>query len=87
MSTVEEHIEKALIRYLKAVHKITANHAYLNDTNSALNDGCDTCGHGSTGISFDIRYSRTGVKYYETLEVAGDPLNFFPTLMKYVLAE
>lgn len=85
--TVEERIERALIRYLKTEHKITANHAYLDDTNSDLGDGCDTCGHGSTEMNFDIRYSRTGVKYYETLEVAGDPLNFFPKLMKYVLAE
>lgn len=83
MSSVEERIEKMLLRYLLEEKDIVAGSAGFDSTNSAMDDGCDTCGYGSTEMSFDIWYCLPDGKYAKTLEVQGDPLNFLPTLLKY----
>ena len=80
---VYERIEKMLIRYLKAEKNIDAVAARFGDTESALFDGCDTCGHGGTEMSFEINYKVTNGGPYKTLDITGDPLGFFPTLLEY----
>lgn len=83
MSSVEERIEKMLIRWLLAEKDIVAAEAYFAGTNSAMDDGCDTCGDGGTEMNFDICYKRVGGTKLVYLEIQGDPLNFLPELLKY----
>jgi hypothetical protein len=83
MATVEERITKMLIRYLKAVKGIDAIDAYFGDTNGPYDDGCDTCGHGSTERSFDIYYKTAIMKNAAYIELPGDPLGFFPVLLEF----
>lgn len=83
--TVEERIEKMLLRYLLEEKDVVASQAGFDSTNSAMDDGCDTCGYGSTEMSFDIWCSLPGSKNYKELEIPGDPLNFLPTLLKYAV--
>lgn len=85
MSSVEERIEKMLLRYLLEEKDIVAGSAYLDCTNSALDDGCDTCGYGGTEISFDICYKLPSARFNSRIEIPGDPLNFFPALLKYAV--
>lgn len=83
MATVEERIERMLIRYLLEEKDVLASEAIFYGTDSALDDGCDTCGYGSTEMSFSIRYKAVASKTYSLLEMSGDPLDFLPTLLKY----
>lgn len=85
--SIEARIEKALIRYL-ADQGIAAIVARFSETDPGDNGegGCDTCGWGSAGMTFDIAYKIKGddPKYgwrYKTVD--GDPLNFLPTLFEY----
>lgn len=87
---IDERIEKALIKYLDAVHFISASKAWLDETEhrSYFYAGCDTCGYGApdSEFSFSIRYSplegpRNG---NHSVEIEGDPLNFFPVLFGFV---
>lgn len=81
--TVEERIANMLIRYLKAEKGIDAISAFFGDTNGPYDDGCDTCGHGSTERSFEIYYKTATMKNSTYIELDGDPLGFFPTLLEY----
>ena len=83
MATVEERIERMLIRYLLEEKDVLASEAIFYGTNSALDDGCDTWGYGSTEMTFDIRYKPAASKTYKIMEMSGDPLSFLPTLLKY----
>ena len=80
---VYDRIEKMLIRYLEAEKGIIAVSAFLGDTNGPYDDGCDTCGHGSTERSFEIYYKTATMKNSSYIEISGDPLGFFPTLLEY----
>ena len=87
MST-EAKIVRGLKLYLKEVHRVQGEieWASLEDTNIPDPDsGCDTCGYGREGISFDIRYHVKGSNSYpSSVEVYGDPLSFFPELYEYI---
>jgi len=83
MATVEDRLEKMLIRYLLEEKDILAAEARFYGTNSAMDDGCDTCGYGSTEMSFDIQYKPVDSKTYKFLELPGDPLDMLPVLLKY----
>jgi len=83
MATVEERIESMLIRYLLEEKDILAAEAMFYGTNSALDDGCDTCGWGSTEMTFTVRYKPVAGKHFEFLELGGDPLDMLPVLLKY----
>lgn len=83
MATVEERIERMLVRYLLEEKDILAAEAIFYGTNSGLDDGCDTCGYGSTEMSFDVRYKPVGSTSYNFLELPGDPLDMLPVLLKY----
>jgi hypothetical protein len=81
--TVEERISNMLVKWLLEEKDILAAEAIFYGTNSGLDDGCDTCGYGSTEMSFDIRYKPVGSKTYEWLNLSGDPLDMLPVLLKY----
>ena len=83
MATVEERIEQMLIRYLLAEKDILAATARFGDTEGPYDDGCDTCGYGSTGRTFEIFYTVPGSKNRKWIDIDGDPLHFFPTLLEY----
>lgn len=80
---VYDRIEQMLLRYLEAEKGIKAVSASFGDTEGPYDDGCDTCGYGSTGMSFEIYYKTATDKYGKTLSIEGDPLGFFPTLLEY----
>lgn len=80
---VYDRIEKMLIRYLAAEMGIVAIKASFGDTEGPYGDGCDTCGYGSTGMTFEIYYRTATDNYGKTLSMDGDPLGFFPTLLEY----
>ena len=80
---VEQKIERALINYLSEVHSIDAVYAKFYMTHSSLNDGCDTCGWGGTGMTFEISYRVNGNHRGECLTLDGDPIDFLPTLLDY----
>lgn len=81
--TVEERISNMLIKWLLEEKDILASDAMFYGTNSGLDDGCDTCGYGSTEMSYDIRYKAVAGKHYEFLNMVGDPLDLLPVLLKY----
>jgi hypothetical protein len=80
---VNARIEKMLIRYLLEEKDIVATTAWFGDTEGPYDDGCDTCGHGSTEMSFEIYYNVAGSNNRKWIDVEGDPLGFFPTLLEY----
>lgn len=80
---VYDRIEKMLIRFLAAEKGITAISANFGGTEGPYDDGCDTCGYGSTGMTFEINYKTATDKYGKTISMDGDPLGFFPTLLEY----
>lgn len=81
----EEKISNGLKLYLREVEGITGEIVYasLSDFDSGGQDGCDTCGHGASGMSFDIGFQVKG-QYgdYRTIEM--DPLHFFAVLLPYI---
>lgn len=80
---VYDRIEQMLIRYLADEKSIDAKEAHFGDTEGPYNDGCDTCGYGGTDMFFEIRYLPAGESKWKGLEISGDPLGFFPTLLEY----
>lgn len=80
---VEERIERMLINYLAKEQGIAAHAAWFGDTEGPYDDGCPTCGYNSTGMTFEIAYRLTIDNSLRVLNLDGDPLNFFPTLLKY----
>lgn len=80
---VFDRIEKMLIAYLADKRNIIATKAHFGDTEGPYNDGCDTCGYGGTGMTFEICYVLEGEKNYQGLYIEGDPLGFLPTLLEY----
>lgn len=82
--TVDERIERMLLRYLLAEKDIVASEAHFDETSyDAWNTGCDTCGYGGADMYFSIRYVPTGSTKWSSLDIDGDPLSFFPTLLEY----
>ena len=91
--TIEERINNMLCRYLKDVAGIETTKAELPTYTEISNDGydgCETCGYGSSEneMSFNISYIEdlTAPRWngrYGYYEVKGDPLGFFPELLKY----
>ena len=89
MSTVEDRIRTALIKYLAAEHNVDATNAGLTESEyEAAWGGCDTCGYGESpaSISFDIWYkpAKPGSRSREYVTIHGDTLNFRPVLIKYI---
>lgn len=82
---INDRIEAMLIQYLKTEHNIEAIGASFGYTEGPYNDGCDTCGYGCTEMSFDIIYNIKDQRYGSHISIDGDPLGFFPTLLKYDL--
>ena len=85
--TIEQKIEQALIKYLHAEHDIDAVSAQFDETeyHKAYWTGCDTCGYGgdSDYMDFQISYREPNGTYSRYVTIDGDPLGFFPTLIKY----
>jgi hypothetical protein len=81
--TIVDRINAALIRYLNEEVKIKAVSAEFDITESSDNDGCDTCGHGASDMSFGIRYKLCQDAYWRLHEEEGDPLQFLPTLLAF----
>jgi hypothetical protein len=91
--TIEDRINNMLCRYLKDVAGIETTNAELpteTEIYNAGNEGCYTCGYGSSEneMSFNISYIKdlTAFRWndrYGYYEVKGDPLGFFPELLKY----
>lgn len=80
---VYDRIDKMLVNYLKAEKNIVAFSANFGDTEESDSMGCDTCGYGSSYMSFEIHYRTDDSPYNNTLSIEGDPLGFFPTLLEY----
>lgn len=80
----EEKIERGLKLYLKEVHSVAGDitHASLSDFDSGGDGGCDTCGYGSSVVSFDVNYRVNGRSSWKTIEM--DPLDFFAVLLPYI---
>lgn len=83
MATVEERISNMLIKWLLDEKDILAESAYFYGTTSGLDDGCDTCGYGSTEMGYEIVYRPVGATTNTWLELTGDPLDLLPVLLKY----
>lgn len=83
MATVEERISNMLVKWLLDEKDILAESAYFYGTNSGDNDGCDTCGYGSTEMSYEVVYCPVGADNQIWLELTGDPLDLLPVLLKY----
>ena len=85
--TINEKIEVALIKYLYEEHGIDAISANFVETefHKAYYSGCESCGYGgdSDYMDFDISYRESGGTYSNRVTIDGDPLGFFPTLVKY----
>lgn len=80
----EEKIERGLKLYLKEAHKIQGEvtDVELDAYDSGGSGGCDTCGYGDSGASFDINYRADGYFHYITIDE--DPLAFFSTILPYI---
>lgn len=84
MSTVEERISRGLKLYLREEHKIDGDitEVSMSDYSDGQNSGCDTCGYGGSGASFDINWREGRYSKWVTLEL--DPLEFFTILYPYI---
>lgn len=84
--SIEKKIEKALINYLRAEHRIDAISAAFSFTAMERGwfTGCDTCGHGADEdtLYFYINYTQEEDKW-GALKMEGDPIQFLPTLFAH----
>jgi hypothetical protein len=80
--TITARINAALIQYLKAIHKVDAIVAELDEV-MADTEGGSCCG-GAIYLSFDIRYKTSDKdKHWSYQTIQGDVIDFLPTLDEY----
>jgi hypothetical protein len=82
-----ERIERGLLLFLREKHGITAETAYIGESNVEEGwEGCDTCGYGGGDdtVKTPIYYKSSGWLYNNALEIDGTSLEFLPELLNFI---